>query len=96
MRGWYKKNRQGSTLLYTGSLGVGIHLAALTTTKLLLSAFSSPERVLCVLCYVCAMMGEALSISFTTASLAPRAVPGWGKGKKEGKKTGRFEKELRF
>lgn len=30
MRGWHKKTRQGSTLVYTGSLGIGIDLMVLT------------------------------------------------------------------
>ena len=33
VRGWCKKTRQGVALQYIQSLGVGIHLLALTTTK---------------------------------------------------------------
>ena len=33
VRGWHRKTRQGSSLLYTGALGVRIHPMALTTTE---------------------------------------------------------------
>lgn len=33
MRGWCKKTRQGSALLYTGLLGVGIYSIVLITKK---------------------------------------------------------------
>ena len=46
-RGWRRKTGQGSTLLCTGALGVGIHFTALTTmiTGCGKRSFISPKTV---------------------------------------------------
>ena len=67
VRGWRKKTTQGSTVLYPGSLGVGINSTALTTKDMFVcqkySLYSSSKRYCSVYHIISSKISGNISLS---------------------------------